>query len=136
MSSTLQQAFFISLTNDGRQASGFEIFLRAFGPNFPGPIGAGPWGNAIWQQSDPRDIFTYSLVSNPNPQLEPFGSPPITGQVITLENLEVALGATVTINLLIMGGQPGEVKKIVVPGLTIEGGTTITTGEEGSTTPL
>jgi hypothetical protein len=137
MSSDLQQAFFISLKNNGKQYAGFEIFITTYGPNFPAPIGAGPFGNAIWQQSDPADIFTYSLVNNPNPQLEPFGgSPPFTGQFITLENLGVAAGATVTINLLIMGSQPGEVKKIVVPGLSIEGGTTTAAGEEGSTTPL
>lgn len=134
--STLRQAFFISLTNNGKQAFGFEILLKTFGPNFPSPIGAGPWDIVIWQQTDPLDIFTYSLVSNPAPELEPSGSPPLTGQVITLENPGIALGGTVTIDLLIMGGERGEVKKIVVPGLTIEGQTTITAGEEGSMTPL
>lgn len=137
MSSDLQQAFFVSLKNNGKQDTGFEIFITTYGPSFPAPIGAGPFGNAIWQQSDPADIFTYSLVNNPNPQLEPIGgSPPFAGQFITLENVGVAAGATVTINLLIMGSQPDEVKKIVVPGLSIEGGTTITAGEEWSMTPL
>lgn len=133
----LQQAFFISLTNNGKQGSDFSFYLTTYGPNFPAPIGAGLFGNAIWQQSDASDIFTYSLVNNPSPQLEPLGgSPPITGQFITLENVGVAAGATLTINLLIIGSELDEVKKIVVGGLSILGGATFTAGKEESTTPL
>ena len=130
----LQQAYFISITDNGRQEFGQELHLATFGPGFPGPIGAGSCGTAIWQQSTPSDIFTYSLVVNPNPDLEPVGSPPITGQFITLQNLGVAAGASLTINLLIQGAQPGEVKKVVFEGLFQ--GTTLTAGSEGSTTPL
>ncbi|KAJ9613929.1 hypothetical protein H2200_002065 [Cladophialophora chaetospira] len=132
--SQLQQAYFISITDNGNEGFGPELFLLTFGPGFPGPAGAGQFGSAMWQQLDPNDPFTYSLVTNPNPSLEPFGSPPITGQIIELDNVGIAAGAGLTINLLIQGAQPNEVKKIVFEG--VRPGTTMTAGSEGSTTPL
>jgi hypothetical protein len=133
----LQQAFFVSITDNGNQGFGPELFLTTYGPNFPAPIGAGPFGNAIWQQTDPTDLLTYSLVSNPNPELEPLNpseTPTFTGQIITLQNVGVAAGAALTINLLVQGAEPQQVVKIVMDGLFP--GTTKSVGSEGSTTPL
>lgn len=131
----LQQAFFISLTDNGKQFGGFEFSLTTYGPISPAPIGAGPFGNAIWQQLNPSDVFTYSLIANPDVQLEPFGSPPITGQILELQNVGVAAGATLTLNLVIQGSD-GQEKKIVVGGLSPFGGSTFAAGEADSTVPL
>jgi hypothetical protein len=133
-SSALQQAYFISITDNGNQGDGPELFLLTFGPGFPLPVGAGVFGSAIWEKTNASDPFTYSLVSNPNQQLEPINSPPEIGQYITLEHVGIGAGASLTINLLIQGGEPNEVKKIVVEGLVQ--GKTFVAGEQGSSTPL
>ncbi len=131
-----QQAYFIQVTDNGN-AGGFgqEFLVTTFGPSCPGPIGAGDFGGAIWQRLPGHDVFTYSLVENPNVQPEPLGpEPPSTGQYITLDHVGVAAGASLTSNLIIHGGPSNEIKKIVVAGLIP--GETFTAGSPESTTPL
>ena len=130
----LQQAYFISITDNGHQNSRQELCLTTFGPGFRSPNGAGEFGSARWQQLDPSDLFTYSLVVNTEQLLEPLGSPPITGQFLEFEHDGVAAVARLTINLMIQGALPNEVKKLVFEGLTQ--GKTMTAGSEASTTPL
>ncbi len=130
----LHQAYFISITDNGPQSFGQELYLTTFGPGFPSPIGAGQFGAARWLQLDPGDPFTYSLVTNSEQLLEPFRSPPITGQFLYLEHVVVGAGASLTINLVFQGAQPNQAKKLIFGGLTK--GKTLTAGSKTSTTPL
>ena len=54
----LQQAYLISITDNGNQGFGQEFFLTTFGPGIPRPVGAGSFGSAFWSQLDPSDPFT------------------------------------------------------------------------------
>jgi hypothetical protein len=135
MSSTqLQQAYYVKITNDGDFGFGNELTIIAYGPGFEGPArGAGEDGIAWWQPSDSSDgIPTWSLVTNPNPGLQPINSPPIQGQVISIQG--VAAGASVTVNLLTQGAEATAVTKIVMDGLSV--GTSKSVGYPESTTPL
>jgi hypothetical protein len=133
-STQLQKAYYVTITNDSDFGYGTELMVIAYGPGFEGPSrGAGEHGIAWWQPSDSGDVIpTWSLVPNPNPELQPTNSPPQQGQVVSVQG--VAAGASVTINLLTQGADVNEVTKIVMDGLST--GVTKTVGYPENTTPL